>query len=108
MNKATLAAILTMIFMVSSPCGAFPSRADDDVVKVQDPKKKKKSADTEIKVDGTSVVIETKCEVEVRIYTIIGRLVSSAKIQPGTARLPLPAHGIYIVRLGDETTKVAV
>ena len=43
-----------------------------------------------------------------KIFTILGRLVSSDSIPAGTSQFLLPAHGVYIVKIGDVTCKVAV
>lgn len=46
--------------------------------------------------------------VQIKIFTILGRLVSSETLPQGSMQFRLPAHGVYIVKAGELTCKVAV
>ena len=54
------------------------------------------------------IIITTNHPVQVKVFTILGRLVSSETAPAGKSQLALPAHGVYIVKVGDLTCKVAV
>jgi len=57
--------------------------------------------------NGTITIVTPK-RITVRVYTILGQLVSQATLQPGTSELRLGARGIYLVRIGNLTQKVAI
>ena len=57
--------------------------------------------------NGT-ITIGTPRRINVRVYTILGQMVSQATLQPGTSELRLGSRGIYLVRIGNLTQKVAI
>ena len=57
--------------------------------------------------NGTITIVTPK-RITVRVYTILGQVVSQATLQPGTSELRLGSRGIYIVRIGNLTQKVAI
>lgn len=66
--------------------------------------------ETEIEIKAASgvLLVATNHQVQIKVFTILGRLVSSETIPAGKSQLTLPAHGVYIVKVGDLTCKVAV
>lgn len=56
---------------------------------------------------GTITIVTPK-RITVRVYTILGQMVSQAVLQPGTSELKLGSRGIYLVRIGNLTQKVAI
>lgn len=67
-----------------------------------------KETEFEIKAMPGVVIVNTNHPVQIKIFTILGRLVNSETLQPGVSRYNLPAHGVYIVKIGDITCKIAV
>ncbi len=63
--------------------------------------------DVEIRVSPGHVVVVASQAVQIKVFTILGQVVSSETIPAGTSRLPL-SHGVYIVKVGDLTCKIAV
>ena len=57
--------------------------------------------------NGTITIVTPK-RIYVRVYTILGQIVSQATLQPGTSELRLGSRGIYLVRIGNLTQKVAI
>lgn len=57
--------------------------------------------------DG-SIIVRTPHKVQVRVFTILGQLVSQATVGPGTSELKMSARGIYVVKIGNVTQKVAL
>ena len=55
-----------------------------------------------------TITIVTPRRITVRVYTILGQMVSQATLQPGTSELRLGSRGIYLVRIGNLTQKVAI
>ena len=54
------------------------------------------------------IYIRTPKRVQVQVFTILGQLVSQAYINPGTSQLKIETRGIYIVKVGSVTQKVAL
>ena len=54
-----------------------------------------------------TIIIKTTRAIQVKVFTILGQLVSQATLQPGTSELRLN-RGIYLVKIGNITQKVAI
>lgn len=63
--------------------------------------------DVEIRVSPGHVVVVASQTVQIKVFTILGQVVSNETLPAGTNRLPL-SHGVYIVKVGDLTCKIAV
>lgn len=55
-----------------------------------------------------AITIRTQKTVQVKVFTILGQLVSQATLPPGTSELKLATHGIYMIKIGNMTQKVAI
>lgn len=55
-----------------------------------------------------TIIIRTQRTVQVKVFTILGQLVSQATLHPGTSELKLNTRGIYMVKVGNTTQKVAI
>ncbi|MDE7160458.1 MAG: T9SS type A sorting domain-containing protein [Muribaculaceae bacterium] len=67
-----------------------------------------RTSEIEILAAKGVILVATSSQVSVKVFTILGQPIAQATLQPGTHQLQLPAHGIYIVKVGDLTCKVAV
>lgn len=67
-----------------------------------------RSEEIEVRTYPGIIVVTTVHPVPIRVFTILGRLVSADTLPQGSSRLVLPASGVYIVKVGDQTCKVAV
>lgn len=54
------------------------------------------------------ITIRTTRRIQVRVLTILGQSVSVATLNPGTSELRVGTRGIYIVKIGNLTQKVAL
>ena len=54
------------------------------------------------------ITVVTPKRITVRVYTILGQMVSQATMQNGSYELRLGSRGIYLVRIGNLTQKVAI
>lgn len=63
--------------------------------------------DVEVKVAPGHLVISSPQAVQIKVFTILGQLVSNETLPAGVNRLSL-SHGVYIVKVGDLTCKIAV
>lgn len=64
--------------------------------------------EVEIKTVRGAIIVHNTSKVQIKIFTILGQLVSSETLSPGVWQLTMPAHGVYIVKTPDATCKVAV
>ena len=55
-----------------------------------------------------SIIIKTDHRVDVRVFTILGQLVSHGEVLAGTSILNINSRGIYIVKIGNITQKVVL
>ena len=53
------------------------------------------------------IAITVSHPVNIKIFTILGKLVTSKKLEPGIYEFNLNAHGVYIIKTDDTTCKVA-
>lgn len=67
------------------------------------------SADgVEIYGNNGAITIKSNHKTTVRVFTILGQLVSTTSIQPGTTRIKVASRGIYIVKVDNITQKIAL
>lgn len=67
-----------------------------------------KDTEIEILTAPSLVVVSSSKPVKIQIFTILGRLVSSETLPAGTSQLSIQAHGVYIVKVGELTCKIAI
>lgn len=64
--------------------------------------------DLEIRTARGLIVVTSSRPVQIKVYTILGQLVSQENLPAGTSRLIMQAHGVYIIKSADLTCKVAL
>lgn len=99
-----IVALIGVVGAQGAPKGWEPVRSEH----VSTAKSVMKDVEFEVKTTSGAIVVQNNQPVQIKIFTILGRLISSETLQPGSARFTLPAHGVYIVKIGDLTCKVAV
>lgn len=62
----------------------------------------------EITVRDGWVYVTTPKPVTVKIFTILGQLITSETIRPGTKRIHISSRGIYILRAGTVTRRITI
>lgn len=67
-----------------------------------------RESDIEIKAARGVIVVTTNHAVNIKVFTILGQLISSETIPAGTSQFAVNAHGVYIVKVGDLTCKIAL
>ena len=66
-----------------------------------------RDSEIEIRVAPGCVVVSSPQQIQIKVFTILGQVVSSETLSAGVSRLSL-SHGVYIVKAGDLTCKIAV
>lgn len=64
--------------------------------------------DIDILVYEGAVYITANKPVQVKVFTILGQIISSETVQAGTHRLKLNSRGIYILRIGSQTRRITI
>lgn len=103
--------ILAAVTCMAVAAGAYGAPTGWEQVKseqVSNAKSVMKDTDLEIKAAPGSISVTTSRQVQIKVFTILGRLVSSETLPAGTSRLQMATHGVYIVKVGDLTCKVAI
>lgn len=93
---------------VSPVCGVAASKWETPRSERTDARSIAKETDIEIKAARGVIIITTNRPTHVKVFTILGQLVSSETIPAGTSQLPLTSHGVYIIKTSELTCKVAV
>jgi len=100
----TLALTLALTPVASASVQWQPTSGDVRGKSLTDPKS---SDGVEIFQRSGAIIIRTPRTVQVKVFTILGQLVSQSTLQRGTSILKL-SKGIYIVKVGNITQKVAL
>lgn len=110
-RKRLLTFILSLMIATSSIslCGApGASRWEPVKSEIREAKTVAKEADLEILTAPGFIIVNSGREIDITVFTILGRVVSSETLSPGSSRLAVGAHGVYIVKVGDLTCKIAL
>lgn len=67
-----------------------------------------RDSDIEVKTARLTIVVNVPRATNVKVYTILGQLISSETVPAGISQLHIPSHGVYIVKIGSLTCKVAL
>lgn len=100
---------LSVLMAMPVLCGAAGTSAWETVkTEIPDAKRVVKDIDIEIFTAPACIIINVARQVDIKVFTILGRVVSAETIPPGTFQLSVGAHGVYIVKVGELTCKVAL
>lgn len=93
-----------------SICAATPLKwlPADTVVEIPSLNNPDETDGIAIYSNNRAIIITTNHHVEVRVFTILGQLVSQSELPPGTSMLNINSRGVYIVKIGNITQKVAL
>lgn len=67
-----------------------------------------RTGDVEVRTLSGTILIYASRPMQVRVFSILGQLVSSDTVPAGVSQLSLGSHGLFIVKVGDLTCKVAL
>lgn len=109
--KRRLRIFLTVLLFLCASLAPQPSFAKGwEQLRAQRTDVKKIGGDAELEIKATRgvVVIETNRTINVKIYSILGSVIANENLQPGIYQFVVPAHGVYIIKAGDLTYKLAL
>lgn len=67
-----------------------------------------REGDVEIKAAKGVIVVSSPKPVQIKVFTILGQLVSQETLPAGTSQLNISSHGVYIIKTAEITCKVAI
>ncbi len=62
----------------------------------------------DISVREGYIYISTSRSLTVKVFTILGQLISQENLTPGTHRLRIASRGIYILKAGSSTRRITL
>ena len=82
-----------------------------EVVQIMDGVSDQPSTDIKLEVesgeDGT-VLISVDQATTIKVYSILGQLITQKQVNAGTVRLHIAARGIYILKAGSATRRISL
>lgn len=107
--KIRVAAIAITLILALADVAAIHARGWEPVkTERADAKVVVRENEVEIKSAPGLIQVNSNHPVQIKIFTILGRLVSSESLPQGMMQFAVPAHGVYIVKAGGLTCKVAI
>lgn len=100
-----MAVVMIGIFPVKAAAPRWEAVAETVLF---NPDKIENAEGVDVTVTGKWVYIATQEEVTVKVYTILGQLISETKLSRGVYRLGLNTRGIYILKFGSQTRRITV
>lgn len=101
--------ILTLICSIVTPTiEAAPPRWETVEVPDRSDIEHIDSDTLDITVRNGYVYITTTRSVTVKVFTILGQLISQETVAPGTHRLKITSRGIYILKAGSATRRITL
>ncbi|MCH5227416.1 MAG: hypothetical protein J1F16_06345 [Muribaculaceae bacterium] len=64
--------------------------------------------DIEVFSAPNTILVKVNQPTEVRIFSILGKLISSQRLEPGLFEYHIDSHGIYIIKTNDNSCKLAI
>lgn len=100
--------ILASVSIWQPEAAAAPKGWEQTKEEYREAKSIVKEADIEILTAPTLIIVNSSKQVKIQVFTILGRLVSSETLPAGTSQLSITTHGVYIVKVGELTCKIAI
>lgn len=108
-RRLRLILIAAMVaFSAIAPSSAFAKGWEALRYQRSDVRKIGGDSELEIKATRGVIMINTSRTVNVKIFSILGSMIANDTLQPGIYQFQVPAHGVYIIKAGDLTYKLAL
>lgn len=65
-------------------------------------------SELEIKTGNGFIYVSTSKHVNIKIFTILGSRIADDNLAPGLYQFAVPTHGVFIIKAGELTCKVAL
>lgn len=54
------------------------------------------------------IMVKVNHGVDIRVFSILGKLISEERLEPGIYQFTIESHGIYIVKTSETSCKLAI
>lgn len=109
MRKGRLAAFfLAAVALLSLPAPLYAKGWETLKAEVTAGKRVANDTDIEIRASRGVIYINSNKNINIKIFSILGSQIANDTLAPGYYQYVVPAHGVYIVKAGDLTCKVAL
>lgn len=99
-------ASVTFVSQISAQSGWRETSTEN--VSSNNPESRLTNEGIEIYSKNGNIIVKLPQKAQVKVFTILGQLVSQAELNAGTSMLKINSRGIYIVKVGNVTQKVAI
>lgn len=103
--KQLIVALALMLAATQAVTAAAPSWEQARGTEARELQDRSEGEQIDIRVKDGYLYITTNAEVSVKVFSILGQLISSQTVPVGTYRLHMPARGIYILKVGTTITR---
>ena len=100
--------VAVCIFATACPVDSFAKGWEPLRYQRSDVRKIGGDSELEIKATRGVIMINTNRTVNVKIFSILGTMIANDTLQPGIYQFLVPTHGVYIIKAGDLTYKLAL
>lgn len=110
-SRRRLAGLLgaVLLSLVAGICNAGVVSSWEKVAQIHDETVETVNQDfVAVDVDDGYLYVALGKTSTVKVFTILGQLVSEQKLESGTWRIKLPDRGIYILKAGSQTCRVTL
>lgn len=97
-----------LLFAVNFTASADKSWQTIRSEKVSEAKVVASSDEIEVRTQNGAIIVSTGRPTQIKVFTILGQLVSQENLPTGVSSLKLGTHGVFIVKVGGLTCKVAL
>lgn len=103
--KICLAALLALMSTTGLWARSWQATTHD---RLSDGRVVVRTAEAEVRSMPGIILVNVPRPAQIKVFSILGRLVSQETVPAGISQLSLGTHGLYIVKIGDLTCKVAL
>lgn len=108
MRRLLAMLIVTMVVAVASAVAAAPVWEEVTSPHAAITQTLEMDADTQIAVSDGYIYLWTEKPVTVKLFSILGQLISQETVKPGLHRMRMASRGIYILRAGTTTRRITI
>lgn len=107
-NLRTIAAVFLLLLSLAIPSVALAKGWEPVKAEKVAGNHVVKDSELEIRTGGGTIYITTSRHVNIKIFTILGSRIADDNLSPGSYQFEVPTHGVFIIKAGDMTFKLAV
>lgn len=104
--------LLILVTITAGLLPAFPQPPDKEWQEAKTINANFKAVSSQPDIDVFSapniIMLKVNRSTDVRVFTILGKLLSNQHLEPGIFQLHLESHGIYLIKTDQSSCKIAI